>query len=139
MRGGLEMFLEINENKIIVDKNPYIQDIKINLDAWQQLLRLKLKYITLEGLEPVDLAMSYNIPQVSITSASISIKFTGKELLRNISFQQELSFSLLHKTFQLRGIFGTRNIDQKIARISDILEIIKSQLTTIMNDKENQN
>jgi hypothetical protein len=135
MRGGLEMLLEIDGSRIIIDKNPYIQDLKINIDILQRLLRLKLKYIIPEGLEPVDLAMSYDIPQVSITSASISIKFTGKELLKNISFQEELSFNLVNKTFHLKGIFGTKNINQKITKISDILEIIKSELVTIINDK----
>ena len=130
----LQMLLEIVENKFVVDKNPYIQDVKLNLDVLAKLLRLKLKYITPEGLEPVDLAMSYDVPKVSVSSVSISVKFSGKERIRNISFQEELSFSLLKQSFHLRGNFGKKQIDQKINKASDILDIIRSELTTI-NDK----
>lgn len=126
------MLLEFVENKVIVDKNPYIQDVKLNVDIMDQLLRLKLKYITPEGLQPIDLAMSFNAPQVSISSASITIKFSGKERIRNIFFQEELSFSLLQKSFHLKGNFGTKFINQKINKISDILDIIKSELTTMI-------
>lgn len=123
------MLLEIRENQIILDKIPYIQDVRFNLDVRQQLFRLKLKYITSTDLEPVDLAMKYHIPKISVTSASISICFSGRELIRDISFHEEITFSLFNKTLHVKGNFGTKEINQKVDNIADILNIIKSEVS----------
>lgn len=161
------MLLEVNENKILVNKTPWIRDIRFNLDAWQKLFRLKFGYDVPGGVEDVDLAISYGGLQInlnklmsslasnlyyditfkkilspypnlgsaidttpdvhkSLSSASVSINLVGKELLRNISFQLELSLSLVNKKFYLKGNFGGKDINQSITKISDILEIIKT-------------
>jgi hypothetical protein len=160
------MLLEVNDDKVMVDKTPWIHGIRLNLDAWSKELRLKFSYDVPGEVKDVDLAISYSGLQInlnklitqlasnlyyditfkeqipalkqlssvidttpnvskSLSSASVSMKLVGLELLRGIPFKLEISFSLINKNLYLKGNFGSTTIDQQIKKISDILGIIK--------------
>lgn len=119
------MLLEVQNNQILVDKKPFIEDFRINVDPSRQLLRLKTKYVMLnQEQESVDLALAYTKPQISLPL--VVIELTGQELLRNIEFNLTLSFHLLKMRFHIKGRFGGKKIDDQPTGIIDFLKLIKS-------------
>lgn len=95
------MILELKENEILVDNDPKIKNVILNLDPRRRLIRVKFHYIGESKGEDIDLALAYDNPKVSLCPPSIKFNIIGKELLRDISFQEDLIYNLLERSFRV--------------------------------------
>jgi len=124
------MLLILKDNQVIVDGNPYAENIKINIQWKDRLARVKLIYLTNEPT-PIDLALAFELPKLGISSISLDIE--GQELLRDIYFRINLVFSIVKRRTFVRGTFGTKKIDTTISNVVELLTIIRSMV--IMQEK----
>ena len=124
------MLVELKESRVFVDNQPYAENIKLNMDHKQKLARLKLTYLFSPNREadgePMDIALAFKLPTLSISS--MAMVFEGQELIRDIYFVFNLSFSIIKRKFYVDGTFGGNVIKSTISHPIEVLTIIRSMI-----------
>ena len=110
-------------NTILIDKNPMVENIKINIQPDTHRLRLKATYLNGEEKTPVDIVI-FNW-QPKLDRLALSIIIDGREMGTNTNFLLKLKYDVIKRQLILSGNIGSDDIKSNITNIKDFLEIPK--------------
>ena len=116
------MLIEI-PHMICIDKNPIVEQIRLNIQPKDHQLRLKATYTNDSNSIPVDIVVFKWTPKLDKLSLSLAID--GKELTTNSDFLIMISYNVIKRHIKLSGNVAGKSIDMTVASIKDFLEIPK--------------
>lgn len=110
-------------NVVSVDKKPFAENFRLNIQPANHQLRLKVTYINGEDKIPVDLVVFNWSPKIEKFTLGISID--GKEMTTGMNFLVRLSYDVLKRHIKLTGNVAGKDIKFNITSVKDFLEIPK--------------
>jgi hypothetical protein len=110
-------------NIISVDKNPMVENVKLNIQPESHRLRLKAAYLNGEEKTPVDIVI-FNW-QPKLDRLALSIIIDGREMTTNTNFLLKLKYDVIKRHLTLSGNIGSETIKTNINTAKDFLEIPK--------------
>lgn len=150
------MLIELKENTIVIDKESVIEDFRVNIDAFQRLARVKFGILNSRQTEAVDLALGWRtidiakicifvislsmipIPKIvkSESDGIVKLKFSGKELNRDIKFESEVRLNVGDKSIDISLTYNDKvtglpiTINRDVHSPLDVLSVIKTLVTS---------
>ena len=152
------MIIELKENTIVIDKESVIEDFRVNIDAFQRLARVKFGILNSRQTEAeaVDLALGWRtidiakicifvislsmipIPKIvkSESDGIVKLKFSGKELNRDIKFESEVRLNVGDKSIDISLTYNDKvtglpiTINRDVHSPLDVLSVIKTLVTS---------
>lgn len=116
------MLIECRNAPITVDKQPFIQDLRLNIQGHQ--MRLKAIYVNGDSNIPIDLVV-YKW-SVKLDKFQLCIIVDTEELTTKTSAVLKLSYDVLKQRATVSGNIGDKHIKKHITGIKDFLEIPKA-------------
>lgn len=110
---------------IKVDKAPFAENFRLNIDVKDRKLRCKVTYINNDGEKiPIDLVV-YKWA-LNIQTMNPGISFNGKELNTGNDFSIVISYDVLKRQVKVTGTIGWSDISMELKSVKDFLEIPKA-------------
>lgn len=110
---------------ISIDKKPFAENLRLNVDAKAKQLRLKVTYITNDGNRfPIDLVVFRW--DLSLEKLSLSISFDGREMNTGNDFQIKFMYDVLRKQIKVVGKVSNRDLSIYVKSARELLEIPKA-------------
>lgn len=119
---------------ISVDKKPFAENLRLNVQPKTKQLRLKVTYINDDVKTPVDIVVFKWVPNIEKLSFGITID--GKELTTETSFVIRLSFDAFKRQLKITGNVSGRDINMTVSNMKNVLEIPKAILPCFPNSKK---
>lgn len=150
------MLFELKENSLVINKESVVKDFRINIDSFQRLARVKFGIVNSLGTDDIDLALGWraiDIAKICIFVISLSmiplpkivksesdgivkLKFTGKELNRDIQFESEVRLNVGDKSIRINLTYDDKitglptTINRNVCSVLDIVNVIKTLVTS---------
>lgn len=122
------MLIKLPEGPILVDNNPLISDVKINITKQKQA-RIKLVYHHKDGKEnPLDIVIyGFTFPKLNSVS-TVSMDIVGKELISEKDFKLEISYKFLKGIWSINGTYNKHNISHTWKRFQEFMQVVSKIL-----------
>jgi len=109
---------------IQVDKAPFAENFRLNINVKERQLRCKVTYIANDGKKiPIDLVV-YRWA-LNFEKLSPGISFDGKELITGNDFSLKVSYDVMKRQVKVNGKIATKDIQLQLKNAKDFLEIPK--------------
>lgn len=112
-------FLDI----ISIDKKPFAENLRLNIQPESHQLRLKVTYINGDEKTPIDMVIFKWLPRIE--KLNMSIMIDGKELISKTEFVVKMSFDIFKRQIKISGTVAGQDIKVTIRDFKELLEIPK--------------
>lgn len=122
-------------DKVLVDKAPIVENVRLNLKPEKRQLRLKLTHLKGGNKTPIDIVIFNYSP--SIEMLNVALILDGKELNTSNNFRLKLSYDILKRKFKMSGNVTGKEVNYMASNIKDLL-YITSDFISIFHGIENK-
>lgn len=111
-------------NVVMIDKQPFAENVRLNIQPTTKQLRLKATYFDDKGGSiPIDIIGRWTIPKIE--KLSLSMNISGIDMITNKDYLLKINFDIFKWQAKVVGKVSGKDIKIQASSIKDLLELPK--------------
>ena len=110
-------------NTVMIDKKPFAENVRLNIQPPNKQLRLKATYFDGEDKLPIDIMGKWTNPKIE--KLSVSMIINGIDMTANKDFLLKINYDIFKWQGKVVGKVSGKDVEIQISSIKDLLEIPK--------------